>query len=146
MKKFALALFIFCAGLSAATITLSESYVNIGPAPIDGYYYDSASSVKMTIDGKSELYAGIDQPLTSDEGYRLPENSLQWKIYWNDGGNIQPNYLTSDFRPYRLGQEKIIDIESNVTIELGHGINRIPSVQPAGIYRTVITFTLVDAI
>lgn len=133
---------LFLLGIVSCLMAGSLPDVNL-IAPIDGYYYDNNSgSVALQVPYKAEIYAEITQPLTSDDGYRLPANSLLWKIYWDTAGVFNPDTVP-DWRPYKLGQERLFTVSQNTTVYLGQGVRRIPAVQPEGAYRTDIIYTVI---
>jgi hypothetical protein len=132
---------LFLLGIISCLIAGTLPDVNL-TAPTDGYYYDNnEGSVSLNVPADMWVYAEITQPLTSVERYRLPENSFLWKIYW-DNANVFNPAAVPDWRPFRLGQERLFRVSQNTTVHLGLGVRRVPSVQPEGIYRTNILYTI----
>ena len=161
MKKILLILIFLPALSMAIDISILNSEINLGTVPPDsGFYGAQPGNINLKISNKTvaqtaEVYAEIDSPLLSPEGYQLPADTLQWQIYWWTNKEVGPPYSVdisssagfNSWVPYRRSPARVLRILSGVTaldIQLGTTVRRVPSVQPEGVYATKVRFTVTE--
>jgi hypothetical protein len=124
---------------------------DLGGVQIDsGFYGEPPGNIKLNVVayGPAVIRAYLDDNLTSEENFYLPEGGVQWQLYWADkstGFEIL-NGGASSWVPYRRGGAPLINITQagSYQFQLGTTIRRVPSVQPNGRYRTKVTFEIDD--
>ena len=156
MKKILLVLIFLWTQGAALSLDIIPPYPAPGAVGLDsGFYGESQGNINLRIGKNSgesaRLYAEIDGPLTSPEGYQLPADALQWQIYYwtgQESGTPRPGISAGfdSWVPYRRSPAEVLQIFDNVStidqLQLGTTVRRIPSVQPEGVYTTRIRFTL----
>jgi hypothetical protein len=149
--------------LNAITLAVDPGYNNIdlGTVGLEENFWsnDSNGHIKITVSDKTagtpaEVYTYIQDYLKdTSKRFMIPAGELRWRIWWasTDGTNytgIDPSSSGGFSRPvpYRvLADDRVLLINSATTspvnITLGTIINRIPAVQPQGLYTTRVVIT-----
>jgi hypothetical protein len=151
LKKIFFFLICCAAVLQATDITILPSYKNIRfDAEVNnGFSGDRGGNIEINIEktdaAPQTLYAIINEPLTSADGYDFQDDALQWSVYgcWGPStANIQFFSRQGSWNNYRQREVKICELGGpvNATVLLGTTLRRVPSVQPNGLYTTEIKF------
>jgi hypothetical protein len=163
MRQLIIIFFILLTQIGLAidvSVLPSSKQVNLGAVGLDdGFYGGPEGNINLTIANKTvgtpaDLSVQISQPLMSNEGQTIAASALMWKIYWAsisaipwDGVDTSSSAGFNSWVSYRvLTDDTVLRVNpatnALVNVTLGTQLTRIPAVQPSGIYRTQIMFTV----